>query len=129
MNKTIAWIAVGTVISGLAVMALVGPGRLYGVMHAQKAQGQVTKIEPYGESESEIPAGHLVELRTTAGEIHVFATSDPKWTLVQDGDHVRSKLYPTPPWSSQSGGWQNAALVAKLAPPPEDKPATDTARE
>lgn len=126
MKIAIKWFGLGLVLLSVLLLLLVGPGRLYGLLRAQQFEGRVVKIQPLGMEADEIPEAHMVELHCTEGEVCMFASSDRKWIMVVPDEHVRVRLFPAPPWSSQFGRWQNGNLLTKLLPPSPDKNARPT---
>jgi len=123
MGRLFGWTTI-VLLAGLLIAAFVlGPGRLYGLAGSRVCAGKVAKIQPYGESTKEIPNTFLVEMHGEDRQVYLFASSDCNWLMVQAGDEVRARLYPSAPWSQDVGHWQNASLVAKVLAEPTGEEA------
>lgn len=99
----------------LAGVIWIGPGRLYGIGRSTQVMGVIEKIQPHGASDTDTPAEYMVEVTSAEGEIFTFLSRDPKWGLMAKGNRVKAKLYPAAPWSTESGGWQDARFIGRLA--------------
>lgn len=121
MNGSLKRFLMLVLVLAATAVALLGPGRVYGILHWQQLEGQVVKILPYGKSESAVVELYLVEILVAPNLVYLAPSNDPQWLMVAVGERVRVKLYPSPPWTVGAGPWQNALLVSKLAevaPPP-----------
>jgi len=120
MKSAIKWTVV--IVIGLCALALfwMGPDRLYGISRSKQITGTVEKIQPHGSSTSEVPSEFIVEVSAADGEIFTFISADPKWGVMSKGDRVKAWLYPAAPWSTESGSFRDARLIAKLAKLPDD---------
>lgn len=117
MKTAIRWLTLGLASLAVLLAVLLGPGRLYAIWGARQYEGRVAAIRPSTSDKAKIVETYLVELQTAERQLHVFASSDPKWVMIKQGDYVRVRLYPAPPWCSEACQWQNGGLLAKLVPP------------
>jgi hypothetical protein len=117
MRSAFRWTILALAILCIALMALAGPDRLYALWNARPYEGIVAAICPSSTNQAKVVETYLVELQTADRHVHVFASSDRKWVLIKQGDHVCVRLYPAPPWSNETGQWRDGMLLAKLAPP------------
>lgn len=111
----------------LAGVIWIGPGRLYGIGWSSQVVGVIEKIQPHGTSGTDTPAEYMVEVTSAEGEIFTFLSRDPKWGLMAKGNRVKAKLYPAAPWSTESGGWQDARFIGRLANLPTELAAVPAA--
>jgi hypothetical protein len=126
MKAMIYWLFVAVALTAFVFGAICGPARMYGWLYSRLDRGMVVKIEPFqtDKDSGDKPKSFLLELQTPKKELFVFASSDRQWSMIKRGEYVRVKLYPSPPWSTESGQWQNGKLLGKMAPPVESTKAS-----
>lgn len=129
MKSAIKWMLIIVTVMSLGAVFWIGPSRLYGLGCARQIIGTVEKVQPHGSSTSEVASEFIVEVSATDQEIFTFVSADPKWGVMSKGDHVTVRLYPAAPWSADSGSWDDARVIAKLAKAPGYQSGAGLARD
>lgn len=113
MRKTMVW-TLGIVGGAGLILLFCIATRWRELFWSETCEGTVAQIQPSEKTEGELPKSYLVELRTDDLELHVFSSTDWRWSLVSRGDRVQARLLPMLPWSKSKGRWQDGVLVSKF---------------
>ena len=118
MKRMIKWTALTVCSMILLPIVIFGPNRLYGLLvGSEVCEGTIVAIQPTGNSDTAAPKSYLVELRMDDQQVQMFSSSDQKWSLVDNGERVRTQLYANPPWSTKNGRWQDGMLMGVYRTP------------